>query len=266
MYLADCHNHSGWSSDSDADLNLMLEQAARMGLSMVCTTDHMDLMDREGRILPDWGWDSLLEQHRQAVCPPGVELRMGGELNVPHRFEDRYRALLNGGPLDLVIGSAHNMGAELGSRDFILWDYDSPERCCKVLDDYFDSLLAISRLDFVDILGHIPYVLRYMRDRDGQPVTLEPYRDRLEVIFTNLIGRGAGIEVNTNRGKSLDDYRDLLVQYRQQGGEIVTLGTDAHDPADLGKGVAEATQLLRELGYRYYTVYRRRVPEFIPLT
>lgn len=266
MYLADCHNHTSWSQDSDADLSCMLEQAARLGLSMVCTTNHMDLMDREGRILPDWGWDSLLEQHRQAVCPAGVELCLGGEVNVPHLFYDRYRDLLDRAPLDLVIGSAHNMSAALGSRDFLLWDYDSLARCYEVLDDYFDSLLAMSRVDFVDILGHIPYVLRYMRDRDGHPVTLEPYRDRLEVIFTNLIGRGAGIEVNTNRGRSLADYRDLLVQYRQLGGEIVTLGTDAHDAEDLGKGILQATRLLRELGFRYYTVYRRRVPEFIPLT
>ena len=74
------------------------------------------------------------------------------------------------------------------------------------------------------------------------------------------------MELNTNRGRSLADYRDLLIQYRQLGGEIVTLGTDAHDPEDLGKGILQATRLLRELGFRYYTVYRRRVPEFIPLT
>ena len=265
MYLADCHNHTSWSFDCEADISLVLAQAAKMGLSMVCTTDHMDLMNREGSILPDWDWDSKLKQHEQAICPPGVELRMGGEMNMVHLLEDRYRKLVEQAPLDMVIGSAHNMSMDLGGQDFILWDYDSLELCYKALDDYFNSLLAMSRVDFVDVLAHIPYVLRYMRDRDGQPVTLERYRDRLEVIFNNLIQRGAGMELNTNRGRSLADYRDLLVQYRQLGGEIVTIGTDAHDEEDLGKGVLQATRLLKELGFRYYTVYRRRKPEFISI-
>ena len=60
-------------------------------------------------------------------------------------------------------------------------------------------------------------------------------------------------------------YRPLLEQYRSLGGEIVTLGTDAHIPEDIGKGIGDAAGLLKELGFRYYTVYRRRRPEFIPL-
>ncbi len=267
MYLADCHNHTCCSHDSDAPLALMLEQAARVGLSFVCTTDHMDLMDRQGTILPDWDWTPILEQHERALatCPPGVELRLGAELNVPHLLPDRHRRLLDQAPLDLVVGSAHNMSAELGGLDFLLWDYTDEDLCYKALDDYFVSLLALSRTDFVDILGHIPYVFRYMNDRDGNRVTLDRYRDRLEVILSSLIHRGAGIEVNTNRGKSLADYRFVLEEYRRLGGEIITMGTDAHTPADLGKGVAEGVQLLQEIGFRYYTVYRRRKPEFIPL-
>jgi len=267
MYLADCHNHTCCSHDSEAPLSLMLEQAARMGLSMVCTTDHMDLMDRQGTILPDWDWVPILEQHEQALsaCPPGVELRLGTELNMPHLLPERHLRLLARAPLDMVVGSAHNMSAELGGLDFLLWDYTDEGLCYKAMDDYFVSLLALSKTDFIDILAHIPYVFRYMNDRDGNRVTLERYRDRLDTVLNNLIHRGAGIEVNTNRGKSLADYRPLLEQYHQLGGEIITIGTDAHTPADLGKGVEEAARLLKEIGFRYYTVYRRRKPEFIPL-
>lgn len=267
MYLADCHNHTCCSHDSDTPLSAMLEQADRLGLSMVCTTDHMDLMDRYGTILPDWDWKPILAQHEQALtaCPRGVELRLGAELNMAHLLPERHMRLLAQAPLDLVVGSAHNMSAALGGLDFLLWNYADETLCYKALDDYFTSLLALSRAEFVDILAHIPYVFRYMNDRDGNRVTLERYRDRLEVILTNLIHRGAGIEFNTNRGKSLADYRSLLEQYHRLGGEIITIGTDAHTPADLGKGVAEAAHMLKELGFRYYTVFRRRKPEFIPL-
>lgn len=267
MFLADCHNHTRCSKDSDAPLSCMLEQAAAMGLSMVCTTDHMDLLERDGTVLEDWDWAPVLEQHRQAqaTCPPGLEVRLGAELNAAHVFPQRCRRLVEQVELDLVAGSVHNMSAALGGEDFILWRYADEDTCYRALDDYFDSLLILSETDFVDVLAHIPYTLRYMTDRDGNSVTLERYRPQLEVLFTNLIHRGAGIEVNTNRGKVLDRYRPLLEQYRRLGGEIITLGSDAHRPEDIGKGIADAAGLLKELGFRYYTVYRRRRPEFIPL-
>jgi len=149
--------------------------------------------------------------------------------------------------------------------DFCEWIYPDESRCYEALDDYFDSLLAMSGMEEVDVLAHIPYTLRYMNDRDGNRVTLDSYYGRIEVILSNLIARGAGMELNTNRGRSVDDYRPILERYRRLGGEIVTLGSDAHVAQDIGRGIPEGVQLLRELGFRYYTVYRRRKPEFIPL-
>lgn len=267
MFLADCHNHTCCSKDSDAPLVQVLEQAARTGLSMVCTTDHMDLLSRTNEVLDDWDWSVILDQNNraQACCPKGVELRLGAELNAAHVLPERNRRLVEQAPLDLVVGSVHNMSQALGGQDFCLWTYTDGEMCHRALDDYFNSLLILSGIDFVDVLAHIPYTLRYMNARDGNRVTLERYRERLEVIFRRLIHRGAGIEVNTNRGKVLEIYRPILEQYRRLGGEIVTLGSDSHRPEDIGKGIAEAAQLLRDTGLRYYTVFRRRKPEFIPL-
>lgn len=267
MYLADCHNHTSSSMDSEADLTAVLAQAARTGLDMVCTTDHMDLLTRTNVVLEDWDWAPILEQHRlaRASASSGVELRLGAELNSAHVFPERNRRLVELAPLDMVAGSVHNMSAAIGGQDFCLWTYTDEAMCHRALDDYFNSLLILSKIDFVDVMAHIPYTLRYMNDRDGNQVTLERYYDRLEVILANLIARGAGIEVNTNRGKVLDRYRPILERYRRLGGEIITLGSDSHVPEDIGKGIEGAALFLKELGFRYYTVYRRRKPEFIPL-
>lgn len=265
MFLADCHNHTQCSADCEESLLRVAEQAARMGLSMVCTTDHLDLLGRSGKVLEHWDWKPCVEQLEtvRALCPKGPELRMGIEINVPHLFPDRARQLLSGAELDLVVGSAHNLQKD--GMDFCEWTYPDERRCYEALDDYFSSLLAMSTMEEVDVLAHIPYTLRYMNDRDGNRAVLDGYYDRIKVILSNLIARGAGMELNTNRGKSLADYRPILERYRRLGGEIVTLGSDAHVADDIGKGIVEATELLRELGFRYYTVYRRRKPEFIPL-
>lgn len=57
----------------------------------------------------------------------------------------------------------------------------------------------------------------------------------------------------------------LLELYRDCGGELITLGSDAHRPEDVGKGIAQAQELLRTVGFRYFTVYHRRTPQFIRL-
>ena len=265
MFLADCHNHTQCSADCEESLLRVVEQASRVGLSMVCTTDHLDLLGRSGKVLEYWDWQPCVEQLEQAraLCPKGLELRMGIEINVPHLFPERARQILSETELDLVVGSAHNLQRD--GMDFCEWTYPNEGRCYEALDDYFSSLLAMSTMEEVDILAHIPYTLRYMNDRDGNHVTLDGYDERIETILSNLIARGAGMELNTNRGKSLIDYRPILERYRRLGGEIVTLGSDAHVAEDIGKGIPEAAELLRELGFRYYTVYRRRKPELIPL-
>lgn len=265
MYLADCHNHTQCSADCEESVLRVAEQAAKVGLSMVCTTDHLDLLGRSGKVLEHWDWRACTEQleRARALCPKGLELCMGIEINVPHLFAERARQLLGEVELDLVVGSVHNLQQD--GMDFCEWTYPDESRCYQALDDYFDSLLAVSGMEEVDILAHIPYTLRYMNERDGNHAVLDDYYERMEVILSNLITRGAGMELNTNRGKSVADYRPILERYRRLGGEIVTLGSDAHVARDIGKGIPEGVELLRELGFRYYTVYRRRKPEFIPI-
>lgn len=266
MYLADCHNHTCCSPDSEAPLADMARAAAAAGLSLLCTTDHLDLLGRSGKVLDRWDWAPSLEQQERvrAQCPKGLELRMGIEINMPHRFPDRARQLLGQAELDLVVGSAHNLQKD--GLDFCEWTYPDEAHCYEALDDYFDSLLALSQLEEIDVLAHLPYTLRYMNGRDGNRVTLDRYWDRIEAILRRLIARGGGLEVNTDRGRTVELWRPILERYRRLGGELVTLGSDAHRPQDVGLGIPEAARLLRETGFRYYSVYRRRKPEFIPLT
>ena len=57
----------------------------------------------------------------------------------------------------------------------------------------------------------------------------------------------------------------MLELFRGCGGELVTLGSDAHRPLDVGKGIAQAQELLRACGWRYFTVYQGRKPQQIKL-
>ena len=266
MYLIDYHTHSLCSPDSQAPMPHMAEAAVAAGLSELCFTDHFDLLDFSGNLCLTHDWAPTRAQFAQAQAQWGdrVRLRYGIELGgAPADFAAAERVLEE--PLDFVITSVHNLDLAAGGTDFYEVNYNAMALCQAHMDNYLSSLEAVSRWDGYDVLGHIPYLLRYMRDRDCQPVRLEDWEERIRLILSGAIARGKGMELNTNRGVSLSDYLWLIGVYRELGGEIVTVGTDAHRPQDVGKGVPAAYQMLKDAGFRYITTFEGRRPKFIAI-
>ncbi|MGN0970192.1 MAG: PHP domain-containing protein, partial [Evtepia sp.] len=176
------------------------------------------------------------------------------------------RVILNQPGLDFVIGSAHNLSEEAGGRDFFLLDYETLDNCYAALDNYFQSMLKLASMpEFYDVVGHIIYPLRYMNGDYPAPPSMDRYKDQIYEICRRAAEAGRGIEINTWKGQTLAEWGPVLDLYRQAGGEIVTVGSDAHAPAPLGRGVKEAYQLLQDHGFRYVAVYHERKPEMIRL-
>lgn len=269
MYLADYHTHSRVSFDSQAPRVELAAAAVAAGLAELCFTDHYDVIDDQGNFIPDFPWLTARAEHQQALAAFGgkLKLRYGLELgNACADFRAGERAQEEPG-LDFVIASVHNLSIAGGRLDFYDVRYDTPELCYTHLDDYFHSLLRVARWGKFDVLGHIPYPLRYMRERDKQPVSLERYRDEIHEILRLVIEQGKGVEVNTKNWSSTvrQNYFDLMTQYRARGGEIVTVGSDAHSPDAVGAHIPEVYAMLRDIGFRYVTAYEGRLPHFIPL-
>ena len=70
------------------------------------------------------------------------------------------------------------------------------------------------------------------------------------------------MEINTCRGHTIGAWKPILELYKSCGGEIVTVGSDAHTPADVGKGIPAACALLSACGFRYVCTYEKRKPVF----
>lgn len=268
MYLVDYHTHTRCSPDSTAALDGMIQAAQTMGLRELCTTDHCDLQQEDGTPLGAWDWKPILDQFEKARfshSQGSFSLMLGIELGGAHTDPRRAQALLESVPLDFVIGSVHNFSPAAGGQDFYFADYPTREAACQALDDYFASLLALAPLPCYDALGHILYPFRYINGRAGHQLTLEPWREQLEAILTTVIRTGRAIEVNTHNGQEVAEWRPILDLYRRLGGELVTLGSDAHRPANVGRGLTGAADLLRAAGFSRLALYRRRKPELIPL-
>ncbi len=268
MYLSDNHTHSSCSPDGSASMAEMVRGALAAGVQELTLTDHCDLLSMQGTITLDFDWAPLRAQFRQAQAlaqDSGLRLNYGLEIGGVATFQTRADEILQEN-LDFTLASVHNLSVAAGCTDFYDLDFrNNPALCQSCLEDYFTSMEATVEWGNFDSLAHLPYLLRYMRDRDGMPITLDPWEDRIRAILRRLIQKDKALELNTCRGRSVEDYRSLFTWYRQEGGTLVTLGSDAHCPEDVGKGLAEAQALLRQLGYRYYCIYHQHRASFLAL-
>ncbi len=265
MYFADYHIHTQCSPDSRTPLTEQAEQAVRMGLNELCVTDHFDLIDVDGNRVYDLDCQPILDQFEQAqaVFDGRLRLRLGLELGGAAADPNCARRVLDKIPLDFVIGSIHNLSLAAGGADLCRMDYSTRDVCYAALDDYFKSMAGlVQAAGCCDVLGHVIYPLRYMNKMADGPVTLERYWDQLRDILTAAADSGMGIELNTYCGRTLEEWIPVLELYRDCGGEIITVGSDAHTPSGIGQGFTRAHELLKAAGFRYQAVYQKRRPQF----
>lgn len=266
--LTDFHCHTNISIDAEDDLLSMARAARERGIRCLCITDHCDTVD----------WRTLeyyppcrtvvrrLTEAREAVrdrLPAGLELRLGIELGET-LFHPELAPELAGHPaLDFVLGSLH-ITPEYG--DYHALRYESREFCEKILDHYLDKLLWIARQGHFDVMAHIGYVRRYIFQQGlDEGLSLERNGEKIEALLGLLMAQGKGIEINCSGirdGCGPFPGPEILRLYRELGGEIVTVGSDAHRCADAAKCIREGYEILENLGFRYVCTYKQRRPEF----
>ena len=264
MYFADYHTHSRVSPDAFSSMTEMAEAAIRQGLQEICFTDHVEPI-WFGSTAPrkTYDWVPLTEEFRAAQAAVGdrIRLRLGVELGDAVWDLDRSQAIMARAPaLDFVIGSIHILSERMDGRDlYSLAPRDEAEtRAC--LADYLGQIQRLARWGGFHVLGHLTLPLRYLNENRGMHVSFDGFEAEMEDIFRTIIPKGIGIELNTNRGNTPLPDAKWLKLYRGMGGEVITLGTDAHTPAAVGCAIREGQALLRECGFRRFCTFRQGQP------
>lgn len=268
MPIFDTHTHSRYSTDARDEPRDMAEAALQKGLLGLCITDHFDcdeipvfctlenLRGAKAALKP------LQEEYRgRLILCRGVELAQG----ILGPNEARYALALGG--YDYVLGSVH---AARWRQDFYMvkW-YDPPRPKEELVREYFEACLKLAQWDAVDAVAHFGYLRRYATARDGVPLDYTPCRDLIEETLRTVIATGKALEVNTSGFRyGLPEWipeEGILRRYRELGGELVTIGSDAHRCEDIAADHREAQAMLKALGFRRYVYYQNRQPVFLPL-
>lgn len=261
--ISDYHLHTCFSTDSEASVSDVLDAAISKGMKSLCITDHedMDYNDKKD-------FEINIDEYYPAMCKykesykDRIDLRIGVELGLqPHLakrlsdFADRY-------PLDFVIGSTHIVN-HIDPYFKEYWEGRSPKEA--VLEYYQSILASLKVCNNFDVYGHLDYVTRYVPDKSVD-VSWIVFQDEITCILKKLIASGKGIEINTGGlYKGTNDTNpslSILRRYKELGGEIITVGSDAHKASLIGYGFEKAQAILKEAGFSYYTTFCSRKPEF----
>jgi histidinol-phosphatase (PHP family) len=279
--LCDCHLHTSFSADSDTPVSAQIEQAIALGIKTICFTDHHDYdspgPDGKDHFLLDFdsyfpAMQKYRERYRDRIeILSGVELGLqkhtGSYLNeLTEKYKDS---------LDFVIGSNHFVDRiDVYSPSYYemspLSSTGDPSRIESERFEHFFrvSLSRLEKLSCFDSLGHMDFVIRYSMHKNKY-YSYEAFRDYIDPMLEILIQKDKALEVNTagfRYGlKNPNPEVKVLKRYKELGGKLITIGSDAHEPEDLGSCFAETVALLKECGFREYAVYKNRKPVLYPI-
>lgn len=273
MILNDYHVHSSFSSDSKTPLEEILTKAVSLGFERLCITDHMDreypsaefpfeleLTDYAEAVL------SLKEKYKGRIkLLFGIELGLRNEPASKERIKIFYDNMLNEYDFDFIIGSTH----VLYNDDPYFKPFWINRNWKQVLLDNFQSIIDnVKYYKHFQIYGHLDYVARYIPE-GIKDYNYKDYADIIDEALKELISHGTGIELNTAAIRYGLPYPhpklEVLNRYRELGGEIITIGSDAHKVEDLAYAFDKAEEILLSLGFKYYTVFEHQNPIFIKL-
>lgn len=272
MIATDLHVHSYFSSDSSEQPERIIETAICRGFSSICFTDHHDIDFPVSEEEPDMNFQLDFEAYFQKLnllktqYRHAIEVRVGVEMGLCPEIDDKVTNLVAQYPFDFVIGSSHLTSLKNG--DPYHPDYYEGKTNIQAYREYFISETENVKLTKAfDVYGHLDYAVRYCPD-PAFTYRFHDYYDIFETLFRLLIENGKGIEINTAgilKMGMAHPHIEALKLYKKMGGEMITVGSDAHVRENIGYGFETAEELMKECGFRYYTTFKDRQPDFVKL-
>lgn len=264
--MIDAHNHTFFSEDCDASLDSMIESALSKGIKHYTITDHLDL-DFQDKY---YKFDLNHDERKAAILAAQekykekIEIYYGLECGVQPHIIDEAEDIIKKEGFDFVIASMHTTHKkDLYNQDF--YQGLTPLEAYKAYIKEFT--LCLDLMNLYSVVGHLDIVKRY--DTALQHVSLDDVKEEIIELLKVVIKKGKGIEINTSGYR--DDFNhafphpQILTWYKELGGNLITIGSDAHFPEKIAQYYPQALECLESLGFTKIAVFKSMVPTFIDL-
>ena len=258
--MFDYHMHSRVSFDGHATGEQMALAAKNAGLKEICFTDHLDYdpLEQMGVMAFDTGAYNAEYDHLDI---PGLLIRRGMEFGMTVDNRDQFKKDLARRHFDFVLGSVHFAD----DLDVYFPPYWEGKTVFEAERRYLEATLDCVRLhDDFDVLAHLTYIGKARHHHCNRLVPYADHREIIEEILKALVAKGKGLEVNTSGMERCGGFlptADYVRRFKELGGQIVTVGSDAHNTDRVGQYSFQVCDLLKEI-FGYVCTFQNRKPIF----
>lgn len=274
--LYDNHNHSQFSFDGGrTSVEKTVNSAIGKGLAGVCFTDHCDFFVPPMKAKYEEYVPEVFDVEARnteidkvnAKCPRGFHVFKGIEIGVQKSERDKIAAHLEKYSFDEIIASVHYLDDTDpfwgGYYEGKTWRYAYGH----YLETLYDEMVWLG--DRFDIMGHYDYVTRYAPYPECS-ILYKDFPDILDSMLRYLAENGKALEINTKtyqdfKGRTPVLDKNILMRYRELGGEIISLGSDSHDADRVGFNFERTAALVSRCGFRYLAHFDKRKPVMLPI-
>lgn len=274
--LYDNHNHSQFSFDGGkTSVGKTVNSAIGKGLAGVCFTDHCDFFVPPMKAKYEEYVPEVFDVEARnaeidkvnAKCPQDFHVFKGIEIGVQKSERDKIAAHLEKYSFDEIIASVHY----LDDTDPFWGGYYEGKTWRYAYGHYLETLYGemVWLGDRFDIMGHYDYVTRYAPYPECS-ILYKDFPDILDSMLRYLAENGKALEINTKtyqdfKGRTPVLDKNILMRYRELGGEIISLGSDSHDADRVGFNFERTAALVRSCGFRYLAHFNKRKPVMLPI-
>ena len=258
--MFDFHMHTRVSFDGH-DTGLEMARAAKAaGLKEICFTDHLDYdpLGKMGVMAFD---TAAYNAEYDGLEVPGLIIRRGMEFGMTDDNREQFKLDLQRRPFDFVLGSIHFVD----DFDVYFDDYWNGKTVFEAERRFLEETLNCVRLhDDFDVLAHLTYIAKTHAHPAPRVVPYAEHREVIDEILKVLVRKGKGLELNTSGMDRCGGFLptgDVFRRFKELGGEIVTVGSDAHKTDRVGQYAYDACEIFRDI-FGYVCTFEKRKPVF----
>ena len=258
--MYDYHMHSRVSFDGHDTGEALAKAALAAGLKEICFTDHIDYdpLDQMGNMAFDTAAYNAEYDHLEI---PGLKICRGMEFGMTHDNVAQFQEDLKRRHFDFVLGSIHFVYG----LDVYFEPWWRGKTVFQAERRYLEATLDCVQLhDRFDVLAHLTYIAKTHCHPAPRPVPYGEHREIIDEILRILAAKGKGLEINTSgidRCGGFLPTADVFRRFKELGGEIVTIGSDAHRTDRVGQYSFEACEILKDI-FGYVCTFEDRKPIF----
>ena len=277
MKYYDMHTHTHFSHDSVANPIEMVKSAIAKGVSGIAFTEHCDTnyMFEEHNIMECMGESIDTAKVLNEKYGGKIQVLCGIEISESFHNKPRTVEVLKnyGDKIDALLCSVHVIDWKKHPEPISAYKFNefSDAEVKTMTDMYYNDIMTM--LDYLDgdILCHLTYPYRYINLAYSlSSYSYHDYLPQIKDILKKAISKDMAIEVNTsNLAKFSNGFymvdKELLELYKELGGKLVTLGSDAHAPQNVGVDFENAVQTIKSAGFNEYCYFKNRNPIIVKI-